>query len=112
MVSKYRRHLTPIAETLTEVICSLVIRDETNVGFTHGGGVVRFTKPVTQIALDTAVQKIADERDNAYPKKWTEDDEKTITRIAPTRETNRLVDWAVARNKADWPSIGVRRSRG
>src|SRR3990167_2195577 len=112
MVNKYRRHLVPLAETATEVICTLVVRDETNVQFTYGGKVVRFIKPVTPIALDAAVMDIVDNGDQGegVQKKWTEADEKTITRVQPTSASRRLVDWAVAKNKADWAGLYQRRS--
>src|SRR3990167_9811706 len=114
MVNKYRRHLVPLAETATEVICTLVVRDETNVQFTYGGKVVRFIKPVTQIALDAAVMDIVDNGDQGegVQKKWTENDERGITRVAPSRESRRLGDWSVQRNRADWPSLYQRRTRG
>lgn len=85
----YRRSVTHVVETDTEVSFALVVRTSTN-DYTFGGGRVTIKKPYTQGQLlrviEEAVDKIVVEGNNAFPREKPQagvlrDDHPTARRI-------------------------------
>ena len=71
----YRRHISDLMESTTDLTFALVVRDETNL-YTYGGGYVTVVKPpagpltdvLLERALVEAVWAIVRQGDKAFPR--------------------------------------------
>ena len=115
----YRRFCTDIMESAADLTFALVLRDETNT-YTYGGGYVTVVKPpagslidaLLERALDTAVRAIVRQGNNALPRDKARI--KAEYALKPKADTGagRVIEYmARQKNLADWPSLGVRRTR-
>ena len=111
----YRRFCTDIMESTTDFTCALVVRiQETQE--TLGGGYFSIRKPFTgallERALDDAVRAIVRGGNNALPRDKARIRAEFALKVkADTGMGRVLEDMARQKNLADWPSIGVRRTR-
>ena len=92
----YRRYISDVMESTTELTFALVLRDETNT-YTYGGGYVTVAKPPAGPFTDAFLEKVLDDAVLAIVRRGNEAFPRDKVRIRAEYRTRQKQDTGIGR---------------